>query len=164
MWTLSLQLFPYHRLWTIDPSPEFPLVVFGDIKDNSLFQAMLVTALDPSSTEPSAQVAIAAAKLQRDKCAELAWVHDWLPNYLKSVKDLGQYLSKSEKADPDNVFSEALARVFNYCGEELQHNRFNQVFRAKAMKLAMQVCLAAVGIASQYSCHQHRTSTRPTQT
>lgn len=98
---------------------------------------MLVDALTASGS--GGGLIAGSGRPPGNDAGDLSWVYSWIPNYLKAVKSLFLEIVKAGKGDAENVFAEALARVFNYFGEELQHNRFDQAFRAKAMRLAMEV-------------------------
>ncbi len=139
---LLLRTVPSRAIWSADPSPEFPLVVFGDIKNNSTFQSLVVAALSSPSGQPivNGELETPLSKLDLGTPHDLSWATSWLSDFLRSVKDVEDNLP-SEVAKPPlgTCFGEMLARLFNFWGEELQHSRFDQRVRAKAMCIGMKV-------------------------
>jgi hypothetical protein len=132
-------------IWSADPSPEFPLVIFGDIKNNATFQSMVVAALSSPSQQTimNNEVQTPVSNLDKATSRDPTWATSWLSQFLKSVKDVEDNLpSEVEKPDLGTCFGEMLARVFNFWGEEMQHSRFEQKVRAKAMSIGIKVNLA----------------------
>lgn len=123
IFTALLRACHTDRIWlSADPSLEFPLVIFGEIKDNPLFKKMLEDFYTTGGCEKGKEE------------EPLGWLSD----FLKSLRALeGSHLGNPEI---DGVgFQEGLARVANWCFEDLGNRRMEEKLRAGAINAGLKV-------------------------
>jgi len=121
--TALLSLSPTRHIWAFDASPELPHTLFSDIKKNSSFQALVINAHPSSGNDPKGKGKAGTANSL-----------EWVTNYLLSVVD-----GQEEGSTASSGFSEALAKVINFCFAEMQHNSLNVAARAAAAEAGCEV-------------------------
>lgn len=122
LFTSILRLSPTQHIWAFDTSPELPHTLFSEIKHNSSFETLVATA-QPSNPKGK-------DKEGADESSPLAFVTP----FLVSVLD-------TQRAKEGSGFSEALAKVMNYCFAEMQHDRLDVSVRAAAAEAGFKVSL-----------------------
>lgn len=126
LFTTILRLSPTHHVWAYDTSPELPHTLFSEIKHNSSFHSLVATS-QPSKPKGK-------GKDGADDASPLAFITP----FLVSVLD-------AQRAKETSGFSEALAKVMNYCFAEMQHDRLEVTVRAANAEAGLKVSSRLIG-------------------
>lgn len=110
------------HIWThADPSPEFPLVLLGDIKESPAFTRLLARRPNELDFDPLG----------------------WLPDFLLSVRALdAACLSKADVKAVGTGYSDALARIASWMWEDMgQQRRLDGELRARCAEAGFRTML-----------------------
>ncbi|CAK9786073.1 hypothetical protein CC85DRAFT_326715 [Cutaneotrichosporon oleaginosum] len=123
LFTSILRISPTRHAWAFDTSPELPHTLFSDIKRNASFDALVADAR-PSNP-----------KGKDKEGTEDTGPLSFITPFLVSVLD-------AQKAKEGSGFSEALAKVMNYCFAEMQHDRLEVQVRAAVAESGFKTLIA----------------------